>query len=826
MNPLEVLFLQFPHLASPAALMLADTSQKYEIAPHIALMNTRLLELATRKYDRLAVNLPYQHSKLLAHSTPIWTTQGWKTHGELRVGDYVYSPDGLPVRVIAVAPEDGVADHEVETTDGHTIKCNGKHEWYVRDRRAGRNVWRIRETEEFLKKPLREYEPFVGARWLMSLPRPLPLEAAHRGDLLVPPYVLGAWLGDGQNDVGVLSHDGNDMEVVQEIARQGFPITSRWIQKTTGVCYAYFGGLVTALRAEGLLHNKHIPEKYLTASKEQRMELLAGLIDTDGNWSERSGQYRFTNTNRALIDATALLARSLGFKVGKLQQYDPPPYPRGGIQGKKRAYVLAWTATATIPCRIPRKVPRRLREACLPSIKSVRKIDNPEPGRCIQVEGGLYLAGEGLTCTHNSTLVRYFLAWMLLIFPELRVIYVAATQELADVTGSSVKEILSRWGKELGVELTEDTKAKANWMIATHKGGLLCRGVRGSIIGRPADILILDDLVKGEEQAHNPNLLEAQWQWYIHDAYGRLGPDALVVAVGTRWTTKDFFGHIRQEERAGGEQWQWLVLRAIATDDDPLGRKPGEALWPRRVPLKRLQMIQRTRGRAFAAGWQQAPEDDEGSRFKPREWPRFSDVGDAFALHNKDGSARRLWGKHECTTITTLDWAWSEKTTADYSVILTARLTPDGNLLIIDVVRERIRLEGLAPRLAQVCAQHHPALVGVEVGHPTLSREYQRYPSIPEVRWLRTEGRSKLTRALPAIVLGENHRIYLPLDHPDWLEDYLSEMAAFTGLGDDHDDQVDATAWAAQLAQSLRHGVGAREDAWPEVLVPGKEVNW
>jgi len=76
---------------------------------------------------------PRGHGKLLADSTPILTTNGWKTHGELIPGNFVYGPSGKPIQVIATS-ERTYADYLVETRDKEIIRCHGNHEWCVYDR--------------------------------------------------------------------------------------------------------------------------------------------------------------------------------------------------------------------------------------------------------------------------------------------------------------------------------------------------------------------------------------------------------------------------------------------------------------------------------------------------------------------------------------------------------------------------------------------------------------------------------------------------------------------------------------------------------------------
>jgi len=337
-------------------------------------------------------------------------------------------------------------------------------------------------------------------------------------------------------------------------------------------------------------------------------------------------------------------------------------------------------------------------------------------------------------------------------------------------------------------------------------------------------LFIIEDPLKDAEQAVSPLVNEKQWEWYQTVAYSRLGPTAPVVMVTTRWTRRDLCGRILAEARDTKENWKVVKFPAIALENDILGRKPGEPLWPERVPLKRLQLVQAKRGRWFSACYQQEPEDEEGNYFKPRGWPFYSDTGDAYSLQEAEGR-RTIFLHNECVNLITVDWAYSEKKGADFTALGVFVLTPDGRLLILDVQNRRLRPEQLAPAIALACRQWRPFAVAIETGHPTLEYEYRRFPEIPDVRWMKPESKSKLMRALPAIMMGENKRIYLPGEPRAWIDPYCQQLSIFTGLDDERDDMVDMTAQAGTLAQELRmiHG-SFRPDCGPDIMVAGKEA--
>jgi predicted phage terminase large subunit-like protein len=215
--------------------------------------------------------------------------------------------------------------------------------------------------------------------------------------------------------------------------------------------------------------------------------------------------------------------------------------------------------------------------------------------------------------------------------------------------------------------------------------------------------------------------------------------------------------------------------------------------------------------------------DLRGGLFSPDLWPLYQDLGDAYSVP-KAGGGRQVFHKAQVITFVVVDWATSEKKTADPSCFGLFGLLPDGRLLVLEVIAERWNLERVVPELAKCCGRWKPSLVCAEsnVFQAALANECRRHAEIPEVRRLSHEGRSKLQRALPAVTLGENGRILLPEKSAAWVGPYCSELAAFAGADDGRDDRVDVTAYASQQANSLR-GPATRGgwDSGPCVLIPG-----
>lgn len=318
-------------------------------------------------------------------NTPIPTPNGFVPIKDLRVGDQVYGPDGLPTAVIDKS--DIWHDRElyrVRTSDGQDIFCDGGHLWpYRSDTKlsAAHKVASARELSSWDKASL------------PCLPRHSAVEYPER-DLPIPPYTLGLWLGDGTASSAKISCDIDDHQFLRnEVEKDGFKTADQADRFNFGVL-----GLWPLLKKHSLLGNKHIPESYFTASVEQRLALLQGLMDSDGSVS-RAGQCSFDNSDKALVEGVVHLLHSLGLKAC-LKSYEDTRGRWGSAKTKYRV---------TFRMKDAARLPRKREFTYTPTDKRCRSFTIEPTGdsgsvQCITVdrEDGLFLAGHGYVVTHNS----------------------------------------------------------------------------------------------------------------------------------------------------------------------------------------------------------------------------------------------------------------------------------------------------------------------------------------------------------------------------------------------------------------------------------------
>jgi hypothetical protein len=334
--------------------------------------------------------------KGLSLDTAIPTPAGWTTVRDLSVGDQVFDAAGQPCTVTAKSDVHMRRCYRMRFDDGSSVICDDEHLWVTtagRNSPGSRYTTAVRSTEE-IRQTLKLYgqnQHRVQVAGALQVPNV---------ELPIHPYVLGCWLGDGTTKDGRISKP--DTELFDRIAACGYtigPPPPSNLKCPTRTIH----GLRVQLRQIGLLGHKCIPAMYLRAGYSQRLELLRGLMDTDGHWNTTRHQAVFTTTDKALAHTVRELACSLG------QRAIIHATTQTGFGVTVEAYQVTFTPVDGLnPFALSRKADR----VHVPTDKfSKRRVivaveDVPTvPTQCIAVDSPdrTYLCTEAMIPTHNTT---------------------------------------------------------------------------------------------------------------------------------------------------------------------------------------------------------------------------------------------------------------------------------------------------------------------------------------------------------------------------------------------------------------------------------------
>lgn len=367
---------------------------------------------------------PYSSGKAQPRTSQVLTPAGFVDIGTLRVGDSVIGSDGLPHRVTGVFPQGEKTVFRVSTTDGASTLCCGEHLWFTQtvDEAARGLPGRVRSLftiSSTLKRTKGTKAGFENHR----LPVAAPVELSPRGCTPLHPWLLGALLGDGNftNNCVVFCKPEEDVML---------RVSSLLPKEDTAIRFESEGKAVSlrikkaqrnnrvsctrqALEALGLAglksHEKFIPEPYLFASVQDRLELLRGLCDTDGYVS--GSRVEFYTSSQRLRDDVLTLSRSLGALVSVSERV-----PRYSYAGLAREGRLSYRLSIYFPnglCPVSSNKHLASWRGVETSRRYYRSVRSVEPAGvedcvCISVDAPdqLYVTDDFLV-THNTTLALH-----------------------------------------------------------------------------------------------------------------------------------------------------------------------------------------------------------------------------------------------------------------------------------------------------------------------------------------------------------------------------------------------------------------------------------
>jgi predicted phage terminase large subunit-like protein len=383
----------------------------------------------------------------------------------------------------------------------------------------------------------------------------------------------------------------------------------------------------------------------------------------------------------------------------------------------------------------------------------------------------------------KSEFASYLLpAWFLGKFPNKKIIQCSNTAELAVGFGRKVRNLVGSdvyAGVFPNVALQVDSKAAGRW-ATNHGGDYFAIGVGGTVTGKGADLLIIDDPHSEQEAAiasTNPEVYDKVYEWYSSGPRQRLQPGGAIVVVMTRWAKRDLTGRIvKSWVDKDGEEWEIIDFPAILPS--------GKPLWPEFWSLKELEALKLELPLSkWNAQYQQQPTSEEGAIVK-REW-------------------WKIWEPERppnCDfVIQSWDTAFTKNERSDYSACTTWGVfykdenEEDPHVILLDAFKKRMEF----PELKETAYQHYqdwePDAFVVEAkasGSPLIYELRQR--GIPVQEFTPTRGNDKIARINSVSDLFASGKVWAPPTR--WAEEVIEEMAAFPNS--EHDDLVDSSTQA------------------------------
>jgi len=332
--------------------------------------------------------------KGLPLKTKILTDKGWSTMGTIKKGDKVFDKNGEICSVINTSEIKNVKCYKIKFDNNEEIVSDFEHRWeisFINGKVKKDVVMTTEEIKQYLNtsKKLQSYKQ-------IRLYNPKPLNNEKK-ELLIDPYVLGVWLGDGHSADTKITQQ-NEL-VWNEIEKRGYNLGKDVSQGGAGKAQTRtILGIHSIFKKLNLLKNKHIPVEYLLSSYEQRLDLLRGFMDADGYYNKKRKRFVITTTKESQINFMIPLLGSLGIKSTIIKA---KKYCNGKII---EGYDLCFTTTINpFLCRnfnlnIKTNELHKYRK-----IISVEEVES-EPTRCIEVDSSThtFLYGDSMIVTHNT----------------------------------------------------------------------------------------------------------------------------------------------------------------------------------------------------------------------------------------------------------------------------------------------------------------------------------------------------------------------------------------------------------------------------------------
>jgi predicted phage terminase large subunit-like protein len=575
---------------------------------HIAICDA-LDRVLRGECKKLAISIAPRFGKAIDIDTEVLTDSGFKKAKDILITDRLLGSNGLFTNIEGIYPQ-GITDlYKITFSDGSSCNVCSEHLWEVKNR--DRKDSEVKRTKDLI---IDLYATDGRKKWQIPVVKNN-IDAFNENDLKIPPYLLGCWLGDGS------SYKAEFTTMDDEIKDAFFSIYEEGIRTHQNSGRAYTFGVksnfIQLLRSYNLLGDKHIPNDYLFSSISDRLDLLQGLMDTDGTCN-KNGNVSFSTKSDKLAEGIKYLINSLG-GVHRT-------YMKLGIY-----YDISFRLPdGLVPFKLERKInlmpkynarlkPRRF-------IQSIEKINDSET-ICFKVSAkdSLFAITKDLILTHNTELaVKNFIALGLAFNPSSKFIHLSYSGSLAEDNSETVRDFVdSEIYRRIFpyVELSKSSAGKAKWMTtaggmvyATATGGQITGMGAGEVdreigdamnsIGESkfAGAIIIDDPLKPDDALSDLKRERVNERFENTIRSRTNSRDTPIVVIGQRLHSRDLIGYLKETE---GDEWEFLDIPCITTDE--FGNE--SALWEFKMTLAELNQIRQIDENVFETQYQQNPQD-------------------------------------------------------------------------------------------------------------------------------------------------------------------------------------------------------------------------
>ena len=397
----------------------------------------------------------------------------------------------------------------------------------------------------------------------------------------------------------------------------------------------------------------------------------------------------------------------------------------------------------------------------------------------------------------KSELIAHWLPlWYLHLNPSARVVLASYSAHLAEGWALSIRRDIGERRRLLGLTVRSGRHERdrmdsflvdpspRGWQ-PRQPGSLLAVGVGGGLTGQGADLLIVDDPHKNDQEARSESAQRETRRWWNRVAMTRLQRGGNVVVVMTRWNERDLTGYLLES----GEAWEHVVIPAIAREGDPLGRAEGEALCPELKPLSELIALRDSESgvgsAAFATMYQQDPTPEEDAVFR-REWfPRFDAWPDPDTFDGVIQSWDLTFGSESETASYVVGQVYGVRGAHAWLLREWRKRAPFG--WMVEAVKEALK--------------EYPQTDAVLMEDKAFGPAIKQTLEVPRLVMVTPGGRSKLTRAMAVAPMVEAGNLHLPSAAlAPWVNDWLDEVTRFPRAN--RDDRVDCLSYALERVRS------------------------